>query len=256
MLAAAGAEVTLLPRALPTPILAFAVRDLGASAGVMITASHNPASDNGYKLYLGDADAGSQLVSPDDARVLAEIDAVAAEGGLPRTSPEVTIAERGPHRPLHRRDRPARGRGARRPPVGLHADARRRPREGAAGRRRSRAAAADRRAVAGGARPRLPDRAVPEPGGARHPRSGVRGGAQLARGHRARERPRRGPARRRDPGRRRMAAPQRQRGRPAARLDDRIADARSRAAPWPPRSSRRRVSPGSRTASGSGTRRP
>ena len=92
VLAAAGAEVTLLPRALPTPILAFAVRDLGASAGVMITASHNPASDNGYKLYLGDADAGSQLVSPDDARVLAEIDAVAAEGGLPRTSPEVTIA--------------------------------------------------------------------------------------------------------------------------------------------------------------------
>jgi phosphomannomutase len=85
VLAAAGVEVTLLPRALPTPILAFAVRDLGASAGVMITASHNPAPDNGYKLYLGDADAGSQLVSPDDARVLAEIDAVAAEGGLPPT---------------------------------------------------------------------------------------------------------------------------------------------------------------------------
>jgi phosphomannomutase len=92
VLAAAGVTVTLLPRALPTPVLAFAVRDLDASAGVMITASHNPAPDNGYKLYLGGADAGSQLVSPDDARVLEQIDAVTAEGGLPARSDAVTVA--------------------------------------------------------------------------------------------------------------------------------------------------------------------
>ncbi|MGN6742216.1 MAG: phospho-sugar mutase [Amnibacterium sp.] len=92
VLAGAGITVTLLPRALPTPLTAFAVRDLGASAGVMITASHNPAPDNGYKLYLGDADAGSQLVSPDDARVLAEIDAVTTEGGLPPRSARITVA--------------------------------------------------------------------------------------------------------------------------------------------------------------------
>ncbi|HEV7622583.1 MAG TPA: phospho-sugar mutase [Amnibacterium sp.] len=92
VLAAAGVDVTLLPRALPTPVLAFAVRDLDASAGVMITASHNPAPDNGYKLYLGGADAGSQLVSPDDARVLEQIDAVTARGGLPDRADAVTVA--------------------------------------------------------------------------------------------------------------------------------------------------------------------
>ncbi|MGT2425335.1 phospho-sugar mutase [Amnibacterium kyonggiense] len=80
VLAATGVGATLLPRALPTPVLAFAVRDLGASAGVMITASHNPAPDNGYKLYLGGEDAGSQLVSPADREVLAAIEAAVADG--------------------------------------------------------------------------------------------------------------------------------------------------------------------------------
>ena len=92
VLAAAGVETVLLPRALPTPVLAFAVRDLGADGGVMITASHNPADDNGYKLYLGGADAGSQLVSPADSAVLAEIDAVVATGALPARAADVPRA--------------------------------------------------------------------------------------------------------------------------------------------------------------------
>ncbi|MGW3517751.1 phospho-sugar mutase [Streptomyces hydrogenans] len=77
----AGLRAALLPRPLPTPVLAYAIRHLGAVAGVEVTASHNPPRDNGYKVYLGD---GSQIVPPADAGIAAEIDAVRALADVPR----------------------------------------------------------------------------------------------------------------------------------------------------------------------------
>ncbi|MFF7966088.1 phospho-sugar mutase [Streptomyces sp. NPDC007903] len=77
----AGLRAAVLSRPLPTPVLAFAIRHLGAVAGVEVTASHNPPRDNGYKVYLGD---GSQIVPPADAEIAAEIDAVRALADVPR----------------------------------------------------------------------------------------------------------------------------------------------------------------------------
>ena len=77
---AAGGRAMVLPRPLPTPVLAFAIRHLGADAGVMVTASHNPPQDNGYKVYLGD---GSQIVPPADRDISAQIAAVTSAAQVP-----------------------------------------------------------------------------------------------------------------------------------------------------------------------------
>ena len=81
VLAGAGHKVVLLPRPLPTPVVAFAVLSLGASAGVQITASHNPAGDNGYKVYLDD---GAQLNSPADRLIEASIAQAGPANRVPR----------------------------------------------------------------------------------------------------------------------------------------------------------------------------
>jgi phosphomannomutase len=86
----AGIRAHVLPRPLPTPVLAFAIRDLGCIAGVMVTASHNPPRDNGYKVYLGD---GSQIVPPADAEIAACIAKVGALTDVPRGDSGVTVGE-------------------------------------------------------------------------------------------------------------------------------------------------------------------
>ena len=90
VLRGAGLEAILLPRPLPTPVLAYAILRLGCAAGVMVTASHNPAADNGYKVYLG---SGSQIVPPADAEISAAIDAVGRLSELPRGKGETLPAD-------------------------------------------------------------------------------------------------------------------------------------------------------------------
>jgi len=87
----AGLKVSVLPRPLPTPVLAFAVNELGADVGVMVTASHNPRSDNGYKVYLGGTVdgvtyRGSQIISPADKQISSHIQSIESLTSMPRGS--------------------------------------------------------------------------------------------------------------------------------------------------------------------------
>ena len=91
VISAAGGTALLLPPCLPTPVTAFAVRALHADAGIMITASHNPRTDNGYKMYLGGrvatgAASGVQIVPPADAEIMACITQASPADQIPRDS--------------------------------------------------------------------------------------------------------------------------------------------------------------------------
>lgn len=81
IMSGAGIRCFVMPTTLPTPLLAYAIRALEVDAGVMVTASHNPANDNGYKVYLGD---GSQIIPPTDGEIAACIDAVPSVASIAR----------------------------------------------------------------------------------------------------------------------------------------------------------------------------
>jgi len=90
VLAGSGREALLLPAALPTPVLAFAVRHLRAAAGVMVTASHNPPQDNGYKVYLGD---GAQIVPPADLLIQIAMSSVPSVSALPLSEAYTVLSD-------------------------------------------------------------------------------------------------------------------------------------------------------------------
>lgn len=100
VLTAAGIETFLMPAALPTPLLAYAVRALECDGGVMVTASHNPPQDNGYKVYLGrhavEANGrGAQIVAPYDALIATEISNVGDLASIPLAQDGWTVLDAG-----------------------------------------------------------------------------------------------------------------------------------------------------------------
>ncbi len=167
ILSRAGVSVAMLPSALPTPVLAFAVRHEHAAYGLMVTASHNPRHDNGIKVYVRD---GGQLLPPADGEIAAFIDAVDplrlpagwAEGPFEFTPADDAVSAYVA----------AVAAGGRRPPgapalkvvhTALHGVGDATLRAGAC---RGRLAGAGRRRRPAAARPGLPDRALPQPGSA------------------------------------------------------------------------------------------
>ena len=96
IMSGAGMRVFVLPRPLPTPVLAFSINELGVDVGVMVTASHNPPQDNGYKVYLGGTVDGidynaSQIISPTDTLISHEISQITSLASQPRSSTWTTL---------------------------------------------------------------------------------------------------------------------------------------------------------------------
>jgi phosphomannomutase len=112
----AGMKVFVLPRALPTPVLAFATKELGCDVGVMVTASHNPAQDNGYKVYLGGIVDGinynsSQIVNPADSSIAEEIAQITSLKSVPRSNTWIVLGEEVIEKYIHRTARLAKNPG-------------------------------------------------------------------------------------------------------------------------------------------------
>lgn len=98
ILSGAGMDVYILPRPLPTPVLAFATSYLKCDVGIMVTASHNPPQDNGYKVYIGPTADGinyatSQIINPTDGFIASDIDAVTSLKSLPRGDKWTVLGE-------------------------------------------------------------------------------------------------------------------------------------------------------------------
>ncbi len=111
VLAGLGIPVHLFPDPAPTPLLSFSVPQLGAAAGVTVTASHNPPADNGYKVYLA---SGAQIVPPVDASIAAAIARAPRVDAIARPAP-ADAAARGLRRLVDVQDARRRGRVSRRP---------------------------------------------------------------------------------------------------------------------------------------------
>jgi phosphomannomutase len=98
ILSGAGMDVYILPRPLPTPVLAFATSHLKCDVGIMVTASHNPPQDNGYKVYIGPRADGinyatSQIINPTDGFIAKQIDSVTSLKSLPRGDKWTVLGE-------------------------------------------------------------------------------------------------------------------------------------------------------------------